>query len=354
MRKMVGDSSATAGLPPGSLVHVGERKSPQPEITIADYDAQHYTERVAESIDECRPFRDTPTVTWINVAGIHDIEALRTLAECYHIHPLVMEDILNTHERPKFEEFENYLFIVVKMLGYEAATKEVVAEQVSLIVGPNVVISFEEAPRDAFDAVRARIRNEKGRIRSSGADYLAYCLLDTVVDNYFGVLEGMAAEIEEVEDQLVADPSRDMLQRVHGLKRELIFLRKSVWPLREVLAVLERADSSLIRESTVIYLRDVYDHTIQIVDTIESLRDIVSGMHDTYLSSVSNRLNEVMKVLTIWATIFIPLTFLAGVYGMNFKFFPELGWKWGYAGFWAIIVTVSGFMLLHFRKKKWL
>lgn len=354
MRKMVGDSSSTAGLPPGSLVHVGERKSPQPEITIADYDAQHYTERVAESIDECRPFRDTPTVTWINVAGIHDIEALRTLAECYHVHPLVMEDILNTHERPKFEEFEDYLFIVVKMLGYDAATKEVVAEQVSLIVGPNVVISFEEAPRDAFDAVRARIRNEKGRIRSSGADYLAYCLLDTVVDNYFGVLEGLAAEIEEVEDQLVADPSRDMLQRVHGLKRELIFLRKSVWPLREVLAVLERADSSLIRESTVIYLRDVYDHTIQIVDTIESLRDIVSGMHDTYLSSVSNRLNEVMKVLTIWATIFIPLTFLAGVYGMNFKFFPELGWKWGYAGFWAIIVTVSGFMLLHFRKKKWL
>ena len=354
MRKMVGDSSATAGLPPGSLVHVGERKSPQPEITIADYDAQHYTERVAESIDECRPFRDTPTVTWINVAGIHDIEALRTLAECYHIHPLVMEDILNTHERPKFEEFEDYLFIVVKMLDYDAATKEVVAEQVSLIVGPNVVISFEEAPRDAFDAVRARIRNEKGRIRSSGADYLAYCLLDTVVDNYFSVLEGMAAEIEEVEDQLLADPSRDMLQRVHGLKRELIFLRKSVWPLREVLAVLERADSSLIRESTVIYLRDVYDHTIQIVDTIESLRDIVSGMHDTYLSSVSNRLNEVMKVLTIWATIFIPLTFLAGVYGMNFKYFPELGWKWGYAGFWAIIVTVSGFMLLHFRKKKWL
>jgi magnesium transporter len=354
MRKMVGDSSATAGLPPGSLVHVGERKSPQPEITIADYDAQHYTERVAESIDECRPFRDTPTVTWINVAGIHDIEALRTLAECYHIHPLVMEDILNTHERPKFEEFDDYLFIVVKMLGYDAATKEVVAEQVSLIVGPNVVISFEEAPRDAFDAVRARIRNEKGRIRSSGADYLAYCLLDTVVDNYFSVLEGMAAEIEEVEDQLLADPSRDMLQRVHGLKRELIFLRKSVWPLREVLAVLERADSSLIRESTVIYLRDVYDHTIQIVDTIESLRDIVSGMHDTYLSSVSNRLNEVMKVLTIWATIFIPLTFLAGVYGMNFKYFPELGWKWGYAGFWAIIVTVSGFMLLHFRKKKWL
>ena len=354
MRKMVGGSSATAGLPPGSLVHVGERKSPQPEITIADYDAQHYTERVAESIDECRPFRDTPTVTWINVAGIHDIEALRTLAECYHIHPLVMEDILNTHERPKFEEFEDYLFIVVKMLVYDAATKEVVAEQVSFIVGTNVVISFEEAPRDAFDAVRARIRNEKGRIRSSGADYLAYCLLDTVVDNYFGVLEGLAAEIEEVEDQLLADPSRDMLQRVHGLKRELIFLRKSVWPLREVLAVLERADSSLIRESTVIYLRDVYDHTIQIVDTIESLRDIVSGMHDTYLSSVSNRLNEVMKVLTIWATIFIPLTFLAGVYGMNFKYFPELGWKWGYAGFWAIIVTVSGFMLLHFRKKKWL
>ena len=354
MRRVIGESAVKAGLPPGSLVHVGERKSEQSEITIVDYDPQHFAERVVHSVDECRPFRDTPTVTWINVAGIHDIEALRALGDCYGIHPLVMEDILNTHERPKLEEFESYLFIVLKSLAIDRETVEIEAEQISVIVGQNFVISFEEAPAGVFAAVRDRIRNERGRIRQGGADYLAYCLLDAVVDNYFLVLDGLSGEIEEVEDQLLADPSREMLHRVHRLKRELIFLRKSVWPLREVLAVLERADSGLVRESTVIYLRDVYGHTIQIVDTIESLRDIVSGMHDTYLSSVSNRLNEVMKVLTIWATIFIPLTFLVGVYGMNFRHFPELAWRWSYPLLWAVMLTAALCMLAFFRKRKWL
>ena len=353
MRKMTGRSSTKSGMPPGSLVHVGERKTEEPEITIVDYDAEHLTERRAHTIDECVPFRDTPTVTWINIAGIHDIEVLRELGECYGIHPLVMEDILNTHQRPKFEEFERYLFIVLKSLSLDPTAAEITAEQVSLIVGPNLLISFEEAPADVFNAVRERLRADRGRIRTAGADYLAYCLLDTVVDHYYVVLESLAGMIEEVEDQLVGNPSQDMLQRVHKLKRELIYLRKSVWPLREVLAVLERTDTELIRETTDIYLRDVYDHTIQIVDTIESLRDIVSGMHDTYLSSVSNRLNEVMKVLTIFATIFIPLTFFAGVYGMNFEYMPELRWRWGYFVVWGVMIAATGAMLTYFRRKKW-
>ncbi len=354
MRKIIGKSAAKAGLAPETLVHVGERRTIVPDITIVDYDAQHFTEHLVHTIEECRPFRDTPTVTWIHVAGLHDIEVLQELAGCYGIHPLVMEDILNTHQRPKVEEFDGYLFLVLKSLTIEREKVEIAAEQISLILGPNVVISFEEAPAGAFDAVRERIRNERGRIRSAGADYLAYCLMDTIVDNYFLVLEGLAGEIEEVEDELIADPSREMLQRVHHLKRELIFLRKSVWPLREVLAILERMDGALIREPTVVYLRDVYDHTIQIVDTIESLRDVVSSMHDTYLSSMSNRLNEVMKVLTMWATIFIPLTFLAGVYGMNFKYFPEIQSRWGYPAFWAVCAMAAIAMLWIFRRRKWL
>ncbi len=353
MRKMTWRSSTTSGMPPGSLVHIGERRVEQPEITIVDYDAEHLTKRTAKTIDECVPFRDTPTVTWINIAGIHDIAVLRELADCYGIHPLVMEDILNTHERPKFEEFENYLFIVLKYLSLDPTSSEVAAEQVSLIVGPNLVISFEEAPTDVFNAVRERLQNDRGRIRTAGADYLAYCLLDTVVDHYFVVLEGLVGQIEEVEDELVGNPSQEMLQRVHQLKRELIFMRKSVWPLREVLAVMERTETKLIQRSTDIYLRDVYDHTIQILDTIESLRDIVSGMHDTYLSSISNRLNEVMKVLTMWATIFIPLTFVAGVYGMNFDYMPELRWRWGYYVVWGAMLTAAGAMLAYFRRKKW-
>ncbi len=354
MRRLAEGVAAKAGMPPETLVHVGERKTETPDITIVDYDAQHITERLVHTVDECRPFRDTPTVTWIHIAGIHDIDVLRDLGECYGIHPLVMEDILNTHQRPKLEEFENYLFLVLKSLSVQPDSVDIEAEQISLIVGKNVVISFEEAPAGVFDTVRDRIRQERGRVRSAGADYLAYCLLDTIVDNYFVVLEALAAEIEDVEDQLVADPSREMLQRVHHLKRELIFLRRSVWPLREVLAVLERSDNGIIHPSTIVYLRDVYDHTIQIVDTIESLRDVVSSMHDTYLSSVSNRLNEVMKVLTIWATIFIPLTFMAGVYGMNFKHFPEINWRWGYLAFWMAAATVAVSMLTYFRRRKWI
>lgn len=354
MHKLIRGRSAKSGLPPGSLVLIGEQKVAEPEVTIVDYDATQVTERVVHTIDECSTFRDSPTVTWINVAGIHDIGVLQQLAECYGIHPLVMEDILNTHQRPKLEEFADHLFIVLKSLSVSKGSDEVEVEQVSLIVGANYVLSFEEAPAGVFDMVRQRIRNERGRIRAAGADYLAYSLLDAVVDNYFNVLETLAGQTENIEDDLVSNPSREMLQQVHSLKRELIFLRKSVWPLREVLAVLQRSENGIIRGSTVVYLRDVYDHTIQIMDTIESLRDIVASMHDTYLSSISNRLNEVMKVLTIWGTIFIPLTFLAGVYGMNFHHFPELQWRWGYPIFWGACLTVTIFMLSYFRRKRWL
>jgi len=354
MRKLMRRSSKKAGLPPGVLVHVGEKKVESPKVTIFDYDGDHFQEREAASVDECIPFKDTPTVTWINIAGIHDVEILRSLGDCYSIHPLVLEDILNTEQRPKLEDFEAYLFVVAKMLYLESGTSQVRAEQISVIVGPNFVISFQETEEDVFEGVRERIRSGRGRLRQRGADYLAYALLDAVVDGYFVILETIGGELEDIEDQLIEDPSGTILQTVYEMKRELIFLRKSVWPLREVLAVLSRQESDLVKQETIAYLRDVYDHTIQVIDTIESLRDLVAGMHDTYLSSVSNRMNEVMKVLTIFATIFIPLTFIAGIYGMNFEWMPELRWHWSYPILLLVMLAAGISMLAYFRKRRWL
>jgi magnesium transporter len=290
----------------------------------------------------------------MNVDGLHQVEILEKLGECYGLHPLVLEDILNTDQRPKMEDYGEYIYIVLKALDYNDKSNEIETEQISLILGSNFVFSFQEREGDTFDPIRERIRNGKGRIRSMGADYLAYALVDSIVDNYFIILEKLGEKIEFLEDKLVSHPTPETLQTIHHLRREMIFLRKAVWPLREVINSLERGESSLVKESTRLYLRDVYDHTIQTIDTIETYRDMVSGMLDIYLSSVSNRLNSVMKVLTIIATIFMPLTFLAGVYGMNFKYMPELGWRWGYPLIWLIMVGIGVLMLIFFRKKKWL
>ncbi len=233
-------------------------------------------------------------------------------------------------------------------------TNEILTEQVSLILGPNFVLSFQENVGDVFDQIRERIRSGKGKIRKMGADYLVYTLLDAIVDNYFIILEKIGEQIEFIEERLIINPASDTLNTIHKLKREMLFLRKSVWPLREVISGMERGESSLIKGTTKIYLRDVYDHNIQIIDTIETLRDMLSGMLDIYLTSISNRLNAVMKVLTIIATIFMPLTFLAGIYGMNFKYMPELEWKWGYPLILLIMSTIGISMLFYFKRKKWL
>jgi magnesium transporter len=293
-------------------------------------------------------------VTWINVEGLHDVANIQKLGDCYGFHPLILEDILNTDQRPKIEDFDAYLYIVLKML-HNGESTQTVAEQISLILGPNYVISFQEGIEgDVFNSIRERIRTGKGRIRSMGADYLAYSLIDAIVDNYFVIIEKMGERIEDLEDELVKDPVTRTLHEIHTLKREMIFLRKAVWPLREVINFLERGESSLIKGSTAIYLRDVYDHTIQVIDAIETSRDMLSGMLDIYLSSISNRMNEIMKFLTIIGTIFIPLTFIVGVYGMNFEHMPELKWRWGYFGLWGVMAGLAVFMLFYFRKKKWL
>jgi len=354
MPKPIKKRSKKAGLPPGTLVHIGEKKAETPKITIMDYDEAHFQEKETKTIEECLLFKDKPTVTWINIDGLHQVEILERLGECYGLHPLVLEDILNTDQRPKMEDYGEYLFIVLRMLNYNDKSSEIEVEQISLILGTNFVLSFQEKEGDTFNPIRERIRNSKGRIRRMGADYLSYSLLDSIVDNYFIILEKLGEKIEFLEDELVTRPTPETLQIIHHLKREMIYLRKAVWPLREVIGSLERGEPPLVKETIRVYLRDVYDHTIQVIDTIETFRDMVSGMLDIYLSSISNRLNAVMKVLTIIATIFMPLTFLAGIYGMNFKYMPELEWRWSYPVVWLIMVGIGVSMLLYFRKKKWL
>lgn len=355
LKKAVRRRSQKSGLPPGSLVHIGRTRLDTTRITVIDYDDTQFIEQSFDSVDACVAFRDKPTVTWINIDGIHQAEVIAQIGDCFNLHPLVLEDIQNTEQRPKIESYTDYLYIVVKMLYFDETVNAVSIEQVSIVVGKNYVISFQEGIEgDVFGHLRERLRNEQGRVRRLGSDYLAYSLIDAIVDNYFSIIEKMGEKIELLEERLISNPTAGTLHEIHFLKREMIFLRKAVWPLREVISVLGRSETEIIQESTRIYLRDVYDHTIQVIDTVESYRDMVSGMLDIYLSSVSNRLNAVMKVLTIIATIFMPLTFIAGVYGMNFKHMPELEWPYGYLMIWGIMIAIALWMLAFFRKKKWL
>ncbi len=342
------------GLPPGTLVHVGERKTEQVRISCIDYDENRFDEKQVPRAEQCADFKKTPTVTWINVDGIHEVEVIRKLGNDFGLHSLVLEDILNTSQRPKIEEFEKFIFVVLKMLQFDHKNESVEVEQVSMVIGENFLISFQERAGDVFEQVRERLRTGKGRIRSMRVDYLAYSLVDALVDNYFAIMEKLGEKIEGLEEEVLIQPAEKTVQKIHFVKREMVRLRRSVWPLREVISGLQRNDSGIIQEGTQIYLRDVYDHTIQVMDTIESYRDIVSGLVEVYLSSVSNRMNAVMKVLTIIATIFIPLTFVAGIYGMNFQHMPELEWKWGYPCVILVMGAIFIVMLVYFRSKKWL
>jgi magnesium transporter len=353
--KRVKKHSQKAGLPPGTLIYTGDKTDKEFEITTVIYSEQEYNETVSKFFKECPVIsQDAATVTWINVNGLHNTRNLDELGACFHLHPLVLEDILNTDHRPKLDDYGDYLFIVLKLLQVQEGSGEIVAEQVCLVVGNNYVISLHENDQDVFGVIRERLKAGKGRLRRSGADYLAYTLVDLIVDQYFVILEDLGEVIEDLESEVVSTPTPATLSQIHRLKREMIMLRKSVWPLREVINRLERSESSLIKEPTVPYFKDVYDHVIQIIDNIETFRDILSGMLDIYLSSVSNRLNEVMKVLTIIATIFIPLTFITGIYGMNFKYIPGLEWDYGYYMALGMMATVLVTMVLFFWKKGWI
>lgn len=341
-------------LAPGSLVYTGEKKMDKPRIRFFDYDEQQVREEEVDDIQKCFPLRDLPTVSWINVDGLHEVDLIGNLGKHFNIHSLVLEDIVHTDQRPKIEDMGNYLFIVMKMIYFRQTNVRFESEQISFLVGPGFVISFQERAGDVFEAVRDRIRNARGRIRKMGTDYLVYSLLDAIVDRYFEIIEKTGDIVESLEDEVMTNPAPSTLQNLYQTKRELLFLRRSIWPLREVVNEMNRGESTLVHETTHPFIRDLYDHTIQVIDMIETLRDVNSGLFDMYLSNVSNRMNEVMKVLTIIATIFIPLTFIAGIYGMNFEFMPELKWRWGYFGVWSLMVILFGAMLFFFKKKKWL
>ena len=333
---------------------VGEKRSAKVKLSVINYDGVNFQEKEVNNVKEAVSFRSKSSVTWLNVDGVHQPEIIEQIGKIFSIHPLVLEDIANTGQRPKMEDFDGYIFVVLRMLRFDDEKNQTKAEQISIILGPDFVISFQEREGDVFDIIRERLRSNKGRIRKIGADYLAYSLIDAIVDNYFMILEKLGETIEDIEDKLVTDPKAETLQIIHDLKREMIFLRKSVWPLREVINRLERSESALIKKSTLVYLRDVYDHTIQVMDSVDTFRDTLSGMLDIYLSSVSNRMNEIMKVLTIIATIFIPLTFIAGVYGMNFRRMPELVQPWGYPAVLIVMLVIALIMLVYFRRRKWI
>ena len=345
-------------LPPSAQPLACEKPAEKPKITVIDYDEKNFHEAELKDVVEAFVFKEKPTVTWINVDGLHQADVLEKIGSCYGIHPLVLEDIL-TDQRPKIEDYDDYIFIVLKMLYYdengdnELGDSKLDMDQVSIILGPNFIISFKEKEVDVFNPLRERLRTSKGRVRKQGADYLAYSMIDHIVDHYFVIMEKLGERFEDLEDAVVANPEPGILPTIYNLKRDMLFLRKSVWPLREAISKMQRTDSHLVSESTKFYLRDVYDHTIQVIENIETFRDMSASLLETYLSSLSNKLNEVIKVLTIISTIFIPLTFLAGLYGMNFAFMPELESPWGYPAVLILMFLIVAVMLAYFRKKEW-
>lgn len=352
--------SKKAGLEPGTPVFVGIKKMDRVKISVIDYTETEFREMEVSNIDDCFPFKDTPGITWIDIVGVHDVEAIERFGRHFGLHPLILEDIVHTGQRPKMEETDGSIFLVLKMIYHTEGEDHYTSEQISIIFGKNLVVSFQEKEGDVFNPVRDRIRKVIPRSRFMGTDYLAYALVDAIVDNYFKVLERLGEQIEELEDILVTNPRPENLETLHDMKRELILMRKRIWPLRELVGGLERLESDLIHDYSRIYIRDLYEHVIQVIDTVETFRDMASGLIDIYLSSVSNKMNEVMKVLTIIATVFIPLGFLAGVYGMNFNpdagpfNMPELGLPFGYIGFWALVLLIGGGLFWFFKRKQWL
>ena len=353
MAKFTKDYKKKIGLPSGSLIHIGEKKVERPRIRIIDFRDEYCMYREVLDIDACRQYRENENTTWVNIDGLHDVKLIESTGKLFDVHPLVLEDILHTGQRPKFEEFDDYIFLVLRMISYDEKQEKVLEEQLSIVFGENYVVSFQEKPGDVFNPVRERIIQGKSRMRRKKADYLAYALLDAVVDNYFQVLDELERKLEELDEELFEDSSPETFLKIGALKKEIISLRKSIWPLREIVGSITKEKYNAIDESNSVYYRDVYDHIVHIIDILDNFRETIAAMHDTYMNFVNNRMNEIMKLLTVVATIFIPLTFIAGVYGMNFRYMPELGWQWGYFGVLGLMVLLVVGMIIYFRRKNW-
>lgn len=339
---------------PGTMIYTGKKSEQDLHIHAFDYTKEEIEEIEVSDITNAASYKDTPSVTWINFNGLRHIKEIETIGKQYNLHPLVLEDIVHTGQRPKIDEYDDYTFIVLKMLYYDD-NENIVIEQVCLVMGKNYVLCFQESEGDVFDGIRNRLRQNKGRIRGLKSDYLMYTLVDAVVDNYFSIIETLGNKIEDLETELFEGTTReDVSVEVQQLKREILKVRRAIFPLREIVSRIEKSESELINKRTIAYFRDVYDHLIQVSENIDIYREMIWSLMDMYMTTISNRMNEVMKVLTIISSIFIPLTFLAGIYGMNFEYIPELQYKYGYFVLLGVMLVMFVALILFFKKKKWL
>lgn len=353
-RKKETSQTLKTGMPPGKLVYIGKERNESPvHVTVIDYDETNFSERKISKIEDAFPYKDTGTSTWINIDGLHRTEIIEQIGKAYDVHSLFLEDIVNTNQRPKLEEGKENIFIVFKMLEYDGQSKSVNVEQISLVLGKNYVLSFQENIGDIFDSVRTRLRNPDSRIRKYGSDYLVYALMDKVIDNYFLIMEQIGEEVESLENQSEKIQNTKFVQQISQLKREIMILRRTIWPIREVINDLLRSEVKEIKPETLLFYRDLYDHTVQVMDAIETYRDSLTSALDVNFSLVNLKMNDVIKVLTIISTIFIPLTFIVGVYGMNFHYIPELEWHYGYFLVMLLMSVVAIGMISYFKKKKW-
>ena len=369
MKRLLVPRTKKIGLPPGTLVYLSDSVEPKENvlITIFDFNEDYYNEKQNALVEDCVQPKNG-FIRWINVDGVHDLEIIEKICTQFKVHSLTQEDIVNTEQRPKVDEYseENYLYFVIKMLylkkeklnnGEEHSneTLKLQAEQISLILGKNYVISFQETIGDIFDPIRTRIRAGKGKIRKKGSDYLTYLLIDSVIDNYFLVLEKIGENIEKLEDLLIKNEESFSINEIYNFKREILVLRKSTWPMKELMLELETSDyaNQFFEEKTLLYMRDIYDHIMEVIESIEIYREILAELVNQNISLETKKANDVMKVLTVIATIFIPLTFISSVYGMNFKYMPELAYDWFYPLLWLFYILISIIMIIFFRKKHW-
>lgn len=349
------------GTPPGTLVYEGEQPAKPVRIQLYDYTADRLNEYDVSDIEELSGLCTTDGTTWINVDGVHDVEVVEKVGRLFDVHPLTLEDVVSTDQRPKMEEYPDYVYVVLQMMHYDHEQAQIATEQVSIIFGDGFLISFQEITEgDVFDPVRRRLRDARGHIRNRKADYLAYALVDVIVDYYMEILEGLGEHIVRLEDRVTDEPEPDVMRDINRLRRKVLLLRRSIWPLRDVIVALERCDRDFMTTETDLFFRDVYDHTVRTVELIESAREVLATLTDLHLSTLSFRSNEIMKILAIIATIFLPLTFIAGVYGMNFDVdaspfnMPELGWYFGYPFALALMLAVAATMVIFFRRKGWM
>jgi magnesium transporter len=354
MARFYKNKEKNKGLAPGTPVFIGNHKSDEILIRLIDYDQSSLKEEVISDIKAAKSLVDSKTVSWINTDGLEDIELLKEIGEIFQLHPLILEDIVNTGQRPKFEEYDECIFLVIKMLFWDAQKEMINAEQLSLVITENVLLTFQERKGDVFEPVRERIRKQKGRIRATGVDYLAYTLLDTVIDNYLYLNARLGEQIEDLEIEILDNPEQNVLDKINLYKRELKYIRKSIRPVRELVLKLVRSESELLTELLNPFLKDLEDLTTQANEMVDTYTDMLSDYLNMYHMGISNRMNDIMKVLTIFAAIFIPLTFIAGIYGTNFEYLPELHFKYSYFILWGVMIAIAGGMLIYFKRKKWL